>query len=58
MRKQKEQHEANKSEQLRKVPNTSMGGIWIDASKGKMSKELKENVDMSAPSFDLHLSQA
>ena len=41
MRKQKEQHEANKSEQLRKVPNTSMGGIWIDASKGKMSKELK-----------------
>ena len=31
MRKQKEQLEANKSEQLHKVPNTLMGGIWIDA---------------------------
>ena len=58
MRKQKKQLEANKSKQLRKVPNTSMGGIWIDGLREKLSKELKENIDMNAPSFDLHLSQA
>ena len=58
MRKQKEQLEANKSEQLYKVPNTSMGVIWIDALREKLLEDLKENVDMNASSFDLHMSLA